>query len=111
MEILQTSQQEVRVQFTLGDTKSTLREFREPVDLAWIDGGHDLDTALSDVNQAMRLGARSILVDDTKSMPEVAVAVRQALDAHPEYQRVKTQLSQFDSRGVAVLRKLSAGCQ
>ena len=111
VEILQTSQQEVRVQFTLGDTKSTLREFREPVDLAWIDGGHDLDTALSDVNQAMRLGARSILVDDTKSMPEVAVAVRQALDAHPEYQRVKTQLSQFDSRGVAVLRKLSAGCQ
>jgi hypothetical protein len=54
VETLRNAQQEVRLEFTLGDTKSTLREFSEPVDLAWIDGGHDLDTALSDLNHAMR---------------------------------------------------------
>lgn len=104
--LLGDGQESVRVVFTLGDTKETLRQLTTPIDLAWIDGGHDVQTARSDIWHAMRLGARWILIDDAKQMASVAVAVLGALDGAP-YERVDHPWYRQDARGMAVLRRLT----
>lgn len=97
----------LEVVFTLGDTKETLNDFDEPIDLAWIDGGHDSKTAYSDITHAMRLGARWILIDDAKQMASVAVAVLSAMADRPDYERVEHPWWGQDARGVAMLRRLT----
>ena len=48
--LLNAAQTHLRVVFTLGDTKQTLADFDiAGIGFAWIDGGHDEETALSDM--------------------------------------------------------------
>jgi len=97
----------MRVWFTLGDTNETLKNFDEPIDLAWIDGGHDAKTAYNDITQAMRLGAQWILIDDAKQMASVMVAVLSAMADRPDYERVEHPWLPQDARGVAMLRLIT----
>ena len=106
-QVLDAGQAVIEVRFTLGDTKETLAQFNAPIDLAWIDGGHDAKTAYCDIGHAMRLGAQWVLVDDVRGMASVAVAVVAALEDHPEYERVHNPWWEDDTRGIAVLRKVS----
>lgn len=105
--LLNLEQDVIRVRFILGDTRETLKDFDEPIDLAWIDGGHDSKTAHSDITHAMRLGARWILIDDAKQMASVAVAVLSAMADRPDYERVEHPWWGQDARGVAMLRRLT----
>lgn len=49
-----------------GNTRETLRDFNEPIDFAWIDGGHSIETIRSDwenVQRVLRPGA-AVFFDD-----------------------------------------------
>lgn len=96
----------LEVVFTPGDTKQTLQRFNEPIDLAWIDGGHEVKTAYNDICHAMRLGARWILIDDAR-LATVSLAIKVALDEHPEYSRVSNPFWAQDRRGIAMVRRLT----
>jgi predicted O-methyltransferase YrrM len=104
--LLNAGQANVRAHFTLGDTKQTLPAFDAAgLGFAWIDGGHDEATALSDLREAMRLAVPLIAVDDVRTMPEVARAVAAALRANPAYQSLDNPYYQHDSRGIVLLRR------
>jgi predicted O-methyltransferase YrrM len=106
VELLNTAQTNVRIVLTLGDTKQTLQALDiQDLDLAWIDGGHDETTALSDIRHTMRLGIPLIALDDTRTTPEVACAIDCALHAHPEYVRLANPFYAHDARGIAFLRR------
>jgi len=38
-----------------GNTRETLKDFKEPIDFAWIDGGHSVETIRSDWENVQRL--------------------------------------------------------
>lgn len=95
----------LEVVFTPGDTRQTLAQFNKPIDLAWIDGGHEVKTAYNDICHAMRLGARWILIDDAKEMATVTLAIKVALDEHQEYSRVLNPFWAQDRRGIAMLKR------
>jgi hypothetical protein len=106
VETLNAAQSRVRSIFTLGDTKVTLQALdADGVGLAWIDGGHDEETALNDIGHAMRLRVSLIMVDDAGTMPEVARAVERALQTHTEYQRFDNPFSAFDVRGMVWIKR------
>lgn len=96
-----------------GDTKRTFPkmvdielydyddEERIEFDLAWIDGGHEYDTALNDITCSMKLQIPKILVDDT-SGAQVANAVRDALSQFPEYRLTDTS---SDNRRIVCLER------
>jgi hypothetical protein len=107
VEILNRSQASVQGIFTPGDTKQTLPDFVETdIDLAWIHGDQDLATVSSDIEQAMRLHVKTILLNDVRMMPDIAAAAKNALAAHPEYSKAAVPLSRYDSRGLMVLRRI-----
>jgi predicted O-methyltransferase YrrM len=106
VELLRRAVPALDVVFTLGDTRATLAALELPhLDLAWIDGGRDAETALSDTVHAMGLGARLIAVDDTRTMPEVACAVRTAMDGNPAYEAMFNPYWERDARGIAFIRR------
>lgn len=105
-EVLDAGIPSLRVVFTLGDSKQTLADFHEPdLDFAWIDGGHDHPTALSDLRHAMRLGVPLIAVDDSRTMPEVSAAIRDALEHDPAYEAMPNPFWEGDSRGISFIRR------
>jgi predicted O-methyltransferase YrrM len=107
VEILNRSQTRVRAIFTAGGTGETLKNLTETdIDLACIHGGRELATVPAELEQAMRLRAKTILVNDTKAAPEIAAAVRGTLAGHPEYVHARVPLSKYDLRGLAVLRRV-----
>ena len=89
------------IDFIFGDSKETYPEIVDMIlrmrggiwkielDLAWIDGGHDYETALNDITCSMKLQIPKILVDDTSGEP-VARAVRDALNQFPQYRLTDT---------------------
>ena len=106
VELLNTAQTNVRVVLTLGDTKQTLQALGiQALDFAWIDGGRDEVTALSDIRHAIRLGSPLIAIDDARTMPEVARAIDCALHTHPEYVRLVNPFYAHDARGIIFLRR------
>jgi len=107
VEILNRSQTNVRTIVTVGDTKQTLAEFNQTdIDLGWIQGQPDFATVLSDIEHAMRLHVRTILINDTKIVSEVAAAVEEALALHREYLSQIPPLGKYDSRGLLVLYRM-----
>jgi predicted O-methyltransferase YrrM len=105
-ELLNAAQSKVRSVFTLGDTKQTLRDFdAQAIDLAWIDGGHDEATALSDLRQAARLRVPLVAVDDARTMPEVARAIEQVVGESSDYERLANPYYAHDARGIVLLRR------
>ncbi len=94
--------------FHLGDSKITLPAFRPdgPIDLAWIDGGHDLATCGQDLAQCARLGVPHVCVDDVRGEPAVARSLAAFLAGHDEYEQVAQS---GDPRGIAYLRRRPEG--
>lgn len=64
------------ITFIEGDSNKTMPEFNDKVkfDLAWVDGHHAYEYAMSDLEQCARLKINNILVDDLV-MPSVRKAV------------------------------------
>lgn len=89
--------------FHLGDSKETLAEFESetPFEFAWVDGGHDRETCLSDLLNAARLGVAHVCVDDFSTEHGVRDAVSEFLASHP-YELVDRS---FDRRGIVYLRR------
>jgi predicted O-methyltransferase YrrM len=106
VEILAAAQSNVRPVFALGDTKQTLAGLNvEGIGLAWIDGGHDEATALSDLRHAARLGVPLVAIDDARTMPEVARAVAQLLGERDDYATLPNPFYRHDARGIVLLRR------
>lgn len=93
--------------FHPGDSLLTLPDFDPPylIDLAWIDGGHDLATCLSDLRQCERLRIGHVCVDDWRSEPAVRRAVAAFLEEHPHYEVAAISP---DPRGICYLRRRPA---
>ncbi len=107
-EILNAMQTAVKVRFVLGDSKVTLPQYEgPPPDLAWVDGGHDYETARSDIRHMIRLKSRWIAIDDTKCMPQVDQAVCDELSENIGYRRVKNPYWSQDGRGISVMRRVT----
>ena len=96
----------VQAQFVHGNSVETFTKDNDPYDFAWIDGGHDYDVAVSDLQHAMELGIPYILVDDAK-LHSVDAAISTALNSHPTYRRTQNPLWDLDPRGIAILLKHS----
>lgn len=108
-ELLGEAMPSLQVRFTLGDSKETLAGFEEEgIDLAWVDGGHDHPTALSDLRHAMRLRIPLIAIDDTATMPEVRAAIDDALAEDGAYREMPNPYRDGDARGIAFLRRVEA---
>ena len=109
--ILNRGQCRVRARFVEGDTRTTLANFHYPdyFDFAWIDGGHDYDTALSDLIKCNSLKIPFIAVDDTIDAHEPGETdVRRAVDEfceHWMYELVPNPFAAHDSRGAVLLRR------
>lgn len=97
------------VRFIFGDTKETLPKVTGKFDLAWIDGGHDYATALSDIRQAIRLDIPCILIDDTRSnfQPiEVGKAVDDCAELWERYDVIEPMSYAVDEAGlIAAVKK------
>jgi predicted O-methyltransferase YrrM len=99
----------ISVRFIFGDTKETLPLVDEKFDLAWIDGGHDYATALSDIRQAVRLEIPCILIDDTLSnfrQIEVGKAVDDCAELWAKYDMIEPMSYPIDEAGlIAAVKK------
>jgi len=99
------------VRFELGDSKVTLQSYSptEPICFAWIDGGHDYATCLSDLEHCARLAVSHVCVDDHKTETGVQQAVAAFVDQCPyEFQGLSE-----DTRGIAYLTRVEGregGC-
>jgi predicted O-methyltransferase YrrM len=69
-----------RVRFVHGDSRLTLPQINEQFDMAWIDGGHNYEVALSDIKNAMRLDIPCIMIDDMFMPHLVKSEVRTAVE-------------------------------
>lgn len=71
------------ITFFSGDSKKTLTNFDNPdnikFDVAWVDGGHSYDCAISDLINCANLGIEKILIDDC-DLAQVAQAVDEFLN-------------------------------
>ena len=90
------------IKFILGDSKITLLtcESNAPIDFAWIDGGHDYKTCMSDLLNCSRLNIEHICVDDYNRL--VNKPVSDFIDTN-NYELVSVS---SDIRGIAYLRQL-----
>ena len=66
-----------RLQVIWGDTRQTLKRSLIPVDMTFVDGGHDRETALSDIRLTAPT-SRFVMVDDIQ-IDSVADAVEDAI--------------------------------
>lgn len=90
------------VTFRRGDSKATLSSFHPdyPIDFAWVDGGHDRETCLSDLESCRRLAIPHVCVDDYLGMPSVHDAVN-AFVARGHYRVARIN---EDQRGICYLQ-------
>lgn len=93
------------VTFWPGDSRRTLADFApaEPMNFAWIDGGHDRDTCASDLQHCDRLSIAHVCVDDVRSERSVAAALDSFLRDAP-YEVVDTCP---DRRGIVWVRRVA----
>lgn len=64
------SKRPIKIDFLDGDSKVQLPLVNDRFDLVHIDGGHDYETALSDMREGWRVCMKTMVVHDV-SMPEV----------------------------------------
>lgn len=102
--LLNHHQSAVRVHFTYGNTRATLPMFHQSgIGFAWIDGGHDEDTAYNDLFHAIRLGIPYIAMDDIKVFPQLARPIGTILTQFPHYRQVFNPYYETDARGAILL--------
>jgi hypothetical protein len=93
-----------KVNFIFGDTIKTLPKCKKEFDLAWVDGGHEYDTALSDLTNIGKLKVPYILVDDAR-IDSVNRAIVEFLKVNKKYYEIRNPFWEYDERGIIVLRR------
>lgn len=89
------------VSFILGDSANTLSKFNEKnIDFAWIDGGHEIEECLADLNNCKRLNINNIFVDDYNT------TVKEAVDKFIEKEDYYIFDQSNDERKIAYLKKV-----
>jgi hypothetical protein len=95
------------ITFILGDSKETWRSIPPLFDIgfAWVDGGHDYDTCLSDLISCVTFGVEHICVDDYRQIPEVERAVNDFVEKSLWYGNQQFHIKEVssDERGIAYL--------
>lgn len=93
------------IKYHLGDSRQTLGEFdpQYRIDFAWVDGGHNYDVCLSDLNNCARLKIPHLAVDDYKWNADVKKAVGEFVNSCG-YELVDIS-NPADYRGIVYLRK------
>ncbi len=94
----------ITVTFQCGDSQKVLPKLRFKFGLAWVDGGHQREVALSDLRQCSRLAIPWVAVDDT-AYPTVADAVADWLAKAP-YEEVLNPYLAHDSRKARLYRRV-----
>jgi hypothetical protein len=102
VELINQSQIDVVAVFHPGDSRVTLKQFKEHVQFAWIDGGHATDIVLSDLIECYRLRVPFIAVDDV-ALSTVNNAIVYLLQ-HAPYTPLSNPFSQHDRRSAVLLR-------
>ena len=69
-----------------------------------MDGGHDYETVLSDLNNCARLKIPYILVDDSR-LENVDRAITDFLYKDTDYYEIYNPYYQWDSCGIKILRR------
>ncbi|WP_186445533.1 class I SAM-dependent methyltransferase [Paenibacillus cremeus] len=108
VDYLNKCQSNVRIHLQLGDTRQTLLRFHQQgIGFAWIDGGHQWDTAYSDIMHAIRLGVPYIAIDDVAfpGAPDLPHVVAAILAAHPRYVQAANPFAANDLRGAVLLER------
>lgn len=109
VDFLNGAQQMVGIQFYLGDSKQTMAAFFEnDIQLAWVDGGHDEETAYSDIKHCIRLNIPFIAIDDLNN-PALQKVLARILEEHAEYQVSENPFSERDSRRTTLISKKGLG--
>lgn len=93
------------IEFHCGDSVETLSEYQtdKKFDLAWVDGGHSYEIALSDLTNCARLGIKTILLDDTRTYPNLVGKAVSKFAEECEYRLIGVS---DDCRGIAWLEKI-----
>lgn len=88
------------ITFFLGDTKLTLPKCQtgHQIDFAWVDGGHDYNTCMSDLINCSRLNIPNICVDDYNRLVKRPVT---DFIQKTHYELISTS---SDDRGIAYLK-------
>lgn len=112
--ILQAAYQANRFGFWPGDTKETLPQtfclaespLHDIPGFAWVDGGHDFETAFSDIHTLMLMRVPWIACDDTQYQ-SVRDAIDRALSRHPQYEQLPPHpWAAWDAPGAVLLRRV-----
>ena len=102
VDILNKQQDKLKVTFVKGNSNLTVSDDHfKGADMAWIDGGHQYATAMSDIGHAMAAGVTVILVDDVRHMKSVMDAVNDSVKKYQEYTMQLSATYAQDSRGIA----------
>lgn len=98
----------IDIHFHIGDSKESVKNLLNPredkFDFAWVDGGHDYETVLSDLNNCARLKIPYILSDDSKLEP-INNAIVEFFRTNKNYYEVKNPYWDYDGRGIVVIRR------
>ena len=90
-----------------GDSKETLTNFNinQAIEFAWIDGGHDIPTLMSDLENCSRLKIPNICVDDYYMIHDIIQpCVKEFLVKYSQYQLVNVSSADLDDRGIVYLK-------
>jgi hypothetical protein len=91
-----------------GDSKVILPQTKtdKAITFAWVDGGHDYNTAYSDLINCDKLGVTNIFVDDFVGIKEVNKAVYDFIKNFPMYKIVDTNNTKLDDdRGIVHIKR------
>jgi len=93
------------IEFHCGDSVKILSDYNteESFDLAWVDGGHSYEVALSDLSNCARLGIKTILLDDTVTYPDRVGRAMIDFNQKYGYNLISTT---DDCRGIAWIEKI-----
>jgi predicted O-methyltransferase YrrM len=87
------------IEVVLGNSLETVPLHEGKFDMAWVDGGHDFNTALQDLENCAKKVIPFIMVDDIR-MPDVQRALVEFMRIFSEY---KIVWMSSDARGTVVL--------
>lgn len=90
------------ITFIHGDSKITLSEFttEDTIDMAWVDGDHSYNGALTDLRNCKRLKIKHIFIDDVNLSAEILNAV----DTFCEENNISYTEKTNDTRGIIYMK-------
>jgi len=92
------------VTFVLGNSIETVPRYNDSFDFAWVDGAHDFETTLADLNNCADKNIPYIMFDDVVGDPGAHDALVEFLKTRNQY---KMCLMSPDPRGIVLLSNVS----